>query len=101
MRERQGARLANAAGVGRVDRDALACPRSGLDRRHELVAEHERPSHRGIADRALGEPVPVGAAQADGLHAQEQLALARLGRLFVAEAKVADTVQPEGLHRWP
>ena len=90
---------AAAARHGRIEDHPLARARTGFDGADELVPEDERLRQDGVADRALDEPVPVGAAEADRRHANEQLALARLGRRLLVQAKVAGAVQSQRLHR--
>ena len=93
---------AAAARHGRVERHALAGAGAGLDRPYELVPEDERPVEGGVADPPFEEPVPVGPAQADGRHAHENLAVARLRRRLVVEPEIARAVEAKGLHgRWP
>jgi hypothetical protein len=85
----------------RVDGDALARARPALDDADELVPEHERLREDGVADARFLEPVPVGAAQADGGHAHEHLAGSGRRRRLVVQAEIACGVQAEHLHCWP
>ncbi len=81
---------ANAARERRVDGDAPPVERPALDDAGELVPGHHRPREPRAADAAVLEPVQVRAAEADGLHAHEALARARLGHGLVGDAHVAD-----------
>ena len=74
------AEVAALARDRRVDGDAAARQRAGLDDARELVPDHERRGEAAVADPALLEPVQVGAADADRLHPHQALARARLGR---------------------
>jgi hypothetical protein len=66
------------------------------------VPEDERPIESGVADSSFEEPVPVRPAQADGRHAHEDLALARLRRRLVVEPEITRAVEAKSLHgRWP
>ena len=93
------AQVAALARDRRVDGDPAACQRPGLDDARELVPDHERRGEPAVADPALLEPVQVGAADADGLHAHKALARARLGRRLVAEADVAGAVEAGDPHQ--
>ena len=90
---------AAAARHSGIENHPLARTGTGFDGADELVPEDEGLRQDGVADRALGEPVPVGAAEADRRHANEQLALTRLGRRLLVQAKVAWAVQTQRLHR--
>jgi hypothetical protein len=66
------------------------------------VPEDERPVEGGVSDPPFEEPVPVGPAQADGRHAYENLAVARLRRRLLVEPEIARAVEAKSLHgRWP
>jgi hypothetical protein len=59
-------------------------------------------AHHGVADRALGEPVPVRSAEADRGHPEESLPVTGFRCRLVVQAKVAGAVEPERLHcGWP
>ena len=93
---------APAARNGRVEHDALAGAGAGGHDAGELVAEHERAVEQRVADAALEEPVPVGAAEADAAHAHEHLPPLRLGCGLFVQAQLACGVQPQRLHAgWP
>ncbi len=93
---------ATAARHGGVERHALARAGAGLDRPHEFVPEDKGAVEDGVADPPFEEPVPVRPAQADGGHAHENLAVARLRRRLVVEPEIACAVEAKGLHgRWP
>jgi hypothetical protein len=82
----------------------IAGSRTSFDDADELVPEHERLREDGVADPRLLEPVPVGAAQADGGHAHEHLAGCCSRRRLVVQAKVAGAVKAKHLHDrgcWP
>ena len=97
---RQGAQRPH--GIAGSTRDALARARAVLDHGHRLVAEHERALEDRVADRALGEPVQVGAAEPDRRDAQHHLVGPRLAHRLVVHADVADVVEAERDHRgWP
>jgi hypothetical protein len=67
-----------------------------------LVAEDEGPDERDLADPSLGEPVEVGAAEADRGDPHQRLAFARLWPLLLVQAHVAFPVEAEATHyRWP
>jgi hypothetical protein len=65
------------------------------------VPEHKWPREDGVADAGLVEPVPVGAAQADGGYAHEDFACSGVGRRLVVKTKVVDAVESENLHGCP
>jgi hypothetical protein len=93
------ARRAPAARVRGIERDAFTRTRPVRHRADELVPEHERVIEHRVSDAALREPVQVGAAEADGGHAQEQLARRGLGRRLVVQAQVALVVETKRDHR--
>ena len=82
----------------RVEHDALARARPLLDDARELVAEDERLAQHRVADPALEEPVPVGAAQPDAADAHEHLTGLRLGVGLVVQPQLAHGMQPQRLH---
>jgi hypothetical protein len=88
------AEVAGLAGDGGVDRHAPPV----LGDTRELVAEDEGPGETGVADPPLGEPVKVGAAEADRRHPHERLALARLRPLLLVQAQVALPVEAQAAH---
>ena len=55
----------------------------------------------GVADSTFDEPVPVGAAEADGVDAHDDLAGLRHGLSLVDDAQLACSVEPERLHGCP
>ncbi len=87
-----------AAGQGGIEPDRAAGQRAGDHDAGHLVAEHQRSGDRGVADRARGEPVQVGAAQSDGRHADEALPGPddRVGPLL--DADVAGRVEDGATH---
>ena len=86
----------------RVEHDALACARPLDDDAGELVAEDERLAQHRVADTALEEPVPVGAAEPDTADAHEHLPRLRLGIRLLVQPQLADGVQAQRLHAgWP
>ena len=95
------AQIAVLARDRRVDGDAAAGQRAGLDNARELVPDHQRGVQARVSDRALVEPVQVGSADADGLDAHERLARPRLGLRLVGHAQVADAVEARDAHQRP
>ena len=89
---------AAAARHRRVEHDALARARPLRDDAGELVAEDERLAQHRVADPALEEPVPVGAAETDAADAHEHLARLRLGVRLVVQPQLAGGVQAQRLH---
>ena len=89
---------APAAGQGGIEPDRAAGQRAGDHDAGQLVPEHQRSGDRGVADRARGEPVQVGAAQSDGRHADEALPGSddRVGPLL--DADVAGRVEDGAMH---
>ena len=92
---------ATAARIGGVDGNSLALAGTRLDRRNELVSEHERPRQPRVADRRLLEPVPVRAAEPDRSHPEEDVAGKRFGLGLVVQPEVTGTVESQRLHGWP
>jgi hypothetical protein len=96
------AQSATAARDGRVDDDMLAGARAAFDDARELVAEDERPLEVRVADTALEEPVPIGAAKADPSNPHEHLPGTRLRIRLLVHAELAGPMQPKRLHAgWP
>ena len=84
--------------------DPLARARPGRHDARELVAEDERTLEHRVADSALDEPVPVGAAQADRRHGHKELALAGRRVRLLMEAYVVHPVEaerPQPPRPWP
>ena len=92
LRVAGAADLAVAAGVGRLDDDALTLARAGHDHAAHLVAEHERLVDDGLADAAVLVPVEVGAAEAYGGDAHELLAGGDDGLGFLVDTDVVGAV---------
>ena len=92
------AQVAALARDRRVDGHAPAGQRPLLHDARELVPDHERRGQPRVADRALLEPVQVGAADADGLHADEALPRFRSRRRLVAQPHVAHAVEARDPH---
>ena len=90
---------AGAAAVVRVAGDARALGHvdagaAGDDDAGELVAEGDR----RVAGEGAVEEMPVGAADAGGLDADDEFPRARRGHRHIREAEVVRLVQPERLH---
>jgi hypothetical protein len=92
VRKTCGADGASLARDGRVECDSLPRARPRHDYTGELVTEHERALERGVADRAFGDPMAVGAAQPDRGDVHEDLPLARDDVRLLVQAKIAHTV---------
>jgi hypothetical protein len=84
---------AATARYSRINGHAIAGAPTGLDRADEFVTQDERLRQNSVADPALAEPVPVGAAEADGGHAQEELAVARCRRRLLVQTEDSRTVK--------
>ncbi|HEX7526051.1 MAG TPA: hypothetical protein VF327_07060 [Gaiellaceae bacterium] len=89
-REAHGAATAR---YGRIDGHPIPGARTGLDRTDEFVAQDERLRQNSVADPTLAEPVPIGAAEADGGHAQEELSVAWYRRRLLVQTKVSRAVK--------
>jgi hypothetical protein len=90
---------ADAARIGRIERDPCSAPRPVGDDRRDLVTEHERSVETRLADRPVGIPVEVGAAQPDREDPQEDFG--RPGRRdgLLVDPDVAGRVEAgDGLH---
>jgi hypothetical protein len=96
----RAADVAVAAGVARLERDALSRPPSGLDDAADLVAEHQR-SRQARARATVLVPVKVRSAETDRGDAHQLLARSWHWLMHRLEAKVADGVESQCIHRPP
>jgi len=84
--------LADTAGVGGFDDDALALARAGGHDASELVAEHQRLTHDRFADPTVLVPVEVGSTEAHGGDTHELFAGADFGLGFLVDTDVFGAV---------
>jgi hypothetical protein len=90
--------LAAEARDRRVDRHEPAAKATGLDHPGELVAEDQRSLELDIAGPAVGEPMPVGAAQAHRGDPHESVARIRGRGWLVVDPELAAGVESEREH---
>jgi hypothetical protein len=93
--------LARVARIGRVHSNPLAVERAALNRPSKLVAKHEGLDKQGVTDAALGEPVEVGAANADRRHTHKALSWAWFWARLVQYLDDPGPFQPDNFHLSP
>ena len=70
-----------------------------IDDTRYLVTEHQGAVEHGISDAALGEPMPVRAAQSDRRDADQLVTRAGLRIRLIVQAQIARRVEADAPHQ--